>query len=591
MRNSAAGENFEDRARLDGHIALAIVTFATAFGLVALLDRVGAPERLVALVSPYFTVVALAALGFLLHSMRVSFYYAAGRAAPAAYAGFAEAALVTGLAAPFAARLTGAASPLGVTLGLLLGVALIGAATGPLLRKTGAFSLSDLLATRFPRLEPRLGMIGMAAIASAIVALAGYQTAVDALVGFTGAGRPFAAFFIGAAILLIAGPGGVGGVLWSACAAAGVLVAGFALPQLALMLEGFPTPLPLIGDQAAWSEAARVIENWRLARPAPIALEITTALGLALGLATLAPTLIPAVATRNEAAARRAGVAALFWTLTAAALVAATVASSALIVSNLAVGQTPERLPDSIYAASSHDLMQICGAKVDGPAQARAACLARKLAPGAPLRPEDISVRAEFLIGGLPQLAKLGAALTGLLASGVIAAGLALASASLHACAAALGHDALYRLRAESALTSRRLAITRLVLVGVTALGSATSAANAIDARTLVAVALALSAATFVPLVGLALFARAQSRDAMIGQLAGLATLAATLVVDASPPDAEQLAWAGLCGALAGLLAGGFSAQAFSQETPESRNFVEEILGGQGNVLREDKGV
>ncbi|MBG0808938.1 symporter-like protein [Methylosinus sp. H3A] len=591
MRNSAEEENFEDRARLDGRIALAIATFASAYGLVALLDRVGAPERLVALVSPYFTVVALAALGFLLHSMRVSFYYAAGRAAPAAYAGFAQAALVAGLAAPFAARLTGAGSPLGVTLGLLLGVALIGAATGPMLRKTGAFSLSDLLAARFSRMEPRLGMIVVAALTSAIVALAGYQTAVDALVGFTGAGRPFAAFFIGAAILLIAGPGGVGGVLWSACAAAGVLIAGFALPQIALMLEGFPTPLPLVGDEAAWSEAARIIESWRLARPAPLALEITTALGLALGLATLAPALAPAVATKDAAAARRAGVAAMFWTLVAAALITATVASSALIVSHVVVGQTPERLPDAIYSASAHDLVQICGAKVDGPAQARAACLVRKLPPGAPLRPADISVRAEYLIGGLPQLAKLGAALTGLLASGIIAAGLALASASLHACAAAVGHDALYRLRAESALTSRRLAITRLALVGVTALGSATSAANAIDARTLVGIALALSAAGLVPLVGLALFARAQDRDAMIGQLAGLATMAVTLVFDQAPPDIEQLAWAGLCGAIAGLLAGSFSAEAFSQETPESRNFVDEILRGDGNVLREDKGV
>lgn len=589
MRDVA--ETFEDRARLDGRIALAIVTFATAYGLVALLDRVGAPERLVALVSPYFTVVALAALGFLLHSMSVSFYYAAGRAAPAAYAGFAQAALVTGLAAPFAARLTGAGSPLGVTLGLLLGVALIGAATGPVLRKTGAFSLSDLLAARFSRMEPRLGMIVVAALTSGIVALAGYQTAVDALVGFTGAGRPFAAFFIGAAILLIAGPGGVGGVLWSACAAAGVLIAGFALPQIALSLQGYPTPLPLIGDQTAWSDAVRVIENWRLARPAPAALEITTMLGLALGLATLAPALEPAVTTKDAAAARRAGVAALFWTLAAAALITATVASSALIVSNVAVGQTPERLPESIYSASARGLVQICGARVDGPAQARAACLARKLPPAAPLRPEDISVRAEYLIGGLPQLAKLGAALTGLLASGIIAAGLALAAASLHACAAAVGHDALYRLRAESALTSRRLAITRLALVGVTALGSATSAANAIDARTLVGMALALSAAVFVPLVGLALFARAQDRDAMIGQIAGLATMAATLVLDSAPPDIEQLAWAGLCGAVAGLLAGGFSAQAFSQATPESRGFVEEIWRGDGNALREDKGV
>jgi cation/acetate symporter len=102
--------------------------------------------------------------------------------------------------------------------------------------------------------------------------------------------------------------------------------------------------------------------------------------------------------------------------------------------------------------------------------------------------------------------------------------------------------------------------------------------------------ALALSAAGFVPLIGLALFARAQDRDAMVGQLAGVATMAVTLIVDSSPPDIEQLAWAGLCGAVAGLLAGGVSAQTFSRETPQSRSFVEEILRGDGNVLHLDKG-
>ena len=56
-------ESFEERARLDARIAFAVATFGSAYGLVALLDRVGAPERLVALLSPYFTVVALAGLG------------------------------------------------------------------------------------------------------------------------------------------------------------------------------------------------------------------------------------------------------------------------------------------------------------------------------------------------------------------------------------------------------------------------------------------------------------------------------------------------------------------------------------------------
>lgn len=591
MQRRGAEQAFEDRARLDARIAFVVATFASAYGLVALLDRVGAPERLVALISPYFTVLALAGLGFLLHSMRVSFYYTASRAAPAPYAGLATAAIVMGLCAPFAARLAGHASPAGVVWGFLLGLAAIAALIGPLLRKTGAFSLTELLSARFPSLEPRLGMIAVAAVSSAIVALAGYQTAVDALVGFTGSGRPFAAFFIGAAILLIAGPGGLGGVLWSACAAAAVMLAGFALPQAALLAQNGAAPLPIVGDAALWAEATTLIEQWGLAAPGAGATDVVTTAGLALGLVTLAPALMPAVTTADSAGARRAGVAALVWTLIAVALIAATVAASALALSRATVGQTPEHLPDIVYQASGSGLVQICGARVDRPAAARAACLSRGLPAGAALRAQDVSARAEFLIGGLPQLAKLGAAFTGLLASGIIAVGLVLAAASLHACAAAVGHDAVYRLRADTALTSRRLAITRLALVGVTALGSATSAANAIDARTLTGLALAISAAGLFPLLGLALYARAQDKDAMVAQLIGLATMATVLFVDPVPPGVGLLAWAGFAGALAGLLAGVLTARLWSQETPQSAGFVSRLLRGDGMVLGEDKGV
>lgn len=591
MRNQTAKEGWIDRSRLDGRIAFAIATFTLAYALVALLDRVGAPERLVGVVSPYFTVLALALLGFLLHSMRVSFYYAAGRAAPASYAGLANAAIVAGLASPFAAHLTGRSSLIGVATGFFLGVAGVALLMGPLLRKTGAFSLSELLAARFSRLEPRLGMIAVAAASSALVALAGYQTAVDALVGFTGTGRPFASFFMGAAILLIAGPGGLTGVLWSACVAAGVLLAGFGLPELILVLRGVSVPLPVLGDSQAWSEAARLLENWRVVTPsAGFWLDLTTMLGVGLGIFTLAPALMPAVTVRNAASAARAGLATLFWTTVIAALVAAALAASAVTLSRVTVGQTPERLPDALYSASARGFVQICGARVNGPAEARQACLSRDLAPGAPLRTQDVTAGAEYLIGGLPELSKLGAAFTGLIASAVIAAGLVLAAASLHACAAAVGHDAVYRLRGETALTSRRLAITRLALVAVTALGSATSAANAIDARTLVGLALAISAAGFIPVVGLALWPRAQDKDAMAAQLIGVAAMTTVLVASPGAPGVETLAAAGLAGGALGLAMGVASARLWSRETPESRAFVATVLHGDGQVLGQDKG-
>lgn len=586
---SRTGEAWLDRSRLDGRIAFAVAAFMLAYALVALLDRVGAPERLVGVVSPYFTIVALALLGFLLHSMRVSFYYAAGRLAPASYAGLANAAIVAGLASPFAAHLTGRSSLAGIATGFLLGVAGVALLMGPLLRKTGAFSLSELLAARFDRLELRLGMIAIVAASSALVALAGYQTAVDALVGFTGTGRAFASFFIGAAILLIAGPGGLTGVLWSACVAGAVVIAGFGLPELALALRGVSLPLP-VGDSPAWSEAASVIENWRLLTPSAGAWpDFVTTLGVGLGIFTLSPALAPATTTLDATGAARAGLVTVFWTLVMAALVATAIAATALTLSRATAGQAPERLPDALYSASARGYLQICGTRVSGPAEARQACLSRSLPAGAPLRAEDVVAGPEYLIGGLPELTKLGAAFTGLVASAVIAVGLVLAAASLHACAAAVGNEAVYRLRGETALTSRRLAITRLALVAVTAVGSATSATNAIDARTLVGLALAISAAGFVPIVGLALWPRAQARDAMTAQLGGATVM--TLVLVSSPaPAVETLAAAGLAGAVVGLALGLASAFFWSKETDGNRDFVTRVLYGDGQVLGQDKG-
>jgi cation/acetate symporter len=591
MQDPANRDELIDRESLDGRIAAATAAFALGYAFFALLDRVGAPERLVGVLSPFFTIAALAALGFLLHSMRISRYYAAGRAVPACYAGFANAAIVIALALPFAARMTDSLPPLGAFWGCLIGVAGVAWLAGPLLRKTGAFSLSDLLAARFSGFEPRLGMIAATAVASGLVALAGYQTAVDALVNFTQIGRSFGAFVIGVAILLIAGPGGLSGVIWAASAAAGVTILGFGLPILALWWRGVAPPLPILGDRAAWDAALTHLDAWRLAAPPSGAMvQLATALAVALGVFTLAPVLAPAVTTPEPSSARRAGAASFAWTLAMAGLIAASVALSALAISRMSLGQTPEHLPDAFYGASSRGFIKICGVKVVSPSTARQACAEGAATPSKPLRAQDVSAGGEYLIGGLPDLEGLGAAATGLVASALIALGLALAASGLQACATALGHEALYRLRGETALTSRRLAITRLVLVVVTAVGLTTSATGKFEATALVGFALALSTACIAPLVALSFWPRAGDRDAVAALLAGLAGLAAVIAAEPHPPSLEILVWASLAGFVAGLAGGVLSALRSSRETAGNIAFVQRVLRGDGEISRPDKG-
>jgi cation/acetate symporter len=581
-----------DRASLDGRIAIVVTAFLFAYGCIALLDRVGAPERLVSVVSPYFTIVALASIGFLLHSMRISLYYAAGRAVPACYAGFANAAIIIGLALPFVARLTSDPPPPGAFAGVLIGVAGLALLSGPILRKTGAFSLSELLSARFSHLAPRLGVIAATAVSSALVALAGYQTAVDALTGFTQTGRSFGAFVIGAAILMIAGPGGLSGVVWVASAAAGVTIIGFGWPIIALWRAGVTPPLPTFGDAQGFEDALAHIESWRsIAPPSALGLGLATTLAVALGVFTLAPALAPAVTTPEAKAARRAGLANFGWTLLMSMMIAATVGLSALSITRISIGQPPERLSEAIYAASARGFVKICGASVDGPSAARRACANRGLAQSAPLRAEDLTASGEYLLGGLPQLAGLGGAASGLLASGFIALGLALASSGLQACATALGHEGVYRLRGETALTSRRLAITRFALTAVTAIGFATSSAAALDSAYLVGAALAISAACVAPIAALAFWPRARDRDAIVAQLAGLAGLAIIIFVSGSAFRFETLVWAALVGFATGLGGGILSALGAKEDAPENRAFVDRILRGEGEISVPDKGV
>jgi len=577
-----------ERERLDGRIAFAAAAFALAYAFVALLDRVGAPLAFVEAVSPCFTIAAFAVLGALLHSMRVSFYYAAGRAVPFEYAGFATAALVAGVISPFAPQFAARPWSLGVAGGVFAGVAVIGLYLGPMLRKTGAFSFSGLLAARFPSLAPRLGMIALACASSALIALAGEQSAVEVLTGLLGGGRKFAAAVVGFSVLLIAGPGGLRGTIWTASAAGAVAIAGFGWPTLMLALRGAP---PFGDSEGAAGEVAARLEGWgALAHSTGVGAELLVALAVTLGIATLAPLLAPAVATRSAQGARLAGCAAFGWTFVFAFLIATVLAGAALSLTREGVGQQPERLPDAIYAASAHGLVTICGAATLDPASARRACAGKGASPGTPLSAKDIRVNGAFLLTGLPGLEQMGAAVSGLLASAQIALALALAAAGLQAFSTALGHEAIYRLRGKIDLTSRRLITTRLALLAVAAAGSAASALDLFDPRGLIAFALALSAATTAPVAALARWPRADDRDALFALLGGLVGMTSVILIAGDPRDGDVIAVAALTGAALGLAAGGASALSRPAGSAHAQAFVTRLVRGDGDVMEPEKG-
>ncbi len=588
MTETSGDARFREREKLDGRIAFAAAAFALAYGFAALLDRVGAPLALVEAVSPYFTILAFAVLGALLQSMRVSTYFAAGRAVPFEYAGFALAALVAGLILPFAPQFSGRSWLLGVAGGFFAGVAAIGFYLGPTLRKTGAFSFSELLAARFPSLATRLGVIALACATSALIALAGEQSAVDMLAGLLGGGRGVPAAVVGCAVLLIAAPGGLFGTIWTAAAAGAVALIGLGWPALMLASRGAP---PFGGAIDAQSEVAARLENWgALAHPTNPASAVMIMLAAALGIATLAPLLAPAVATQTTRDARLAGCAAFGWTFVFAFLIATGLAGATLSLARQSVGQAPERLPDAVYVASARGLVTFCGARAPDPASARRACSAKSGSTGAPLRAADIRANGALLLAELPGLEQMGAAASGLLASAQIALALALAAAGLQAFGTALGHEAIYRFRGKIDLTSRRLITTRLALLTVAAAGSAASASGLFDARALIAFALALSAAALAPVAALAPWSRADDRDALYALLGGLFGMTAVILMAGNPRDGDVLACAALAGAMLGFGAGVASALSRPAGSAHGRAFVARLTRGDGAVMEPEKG-
>lgn len=184
----------------------------------------------------------------------------------------------------------------------------------------------------------------------------------------------------------------------------------------------------------------------------------------------------------------------------------------------------------------------------------------------------------------------MGAAASGLLAAAQIALALALAAAGLQAFGTALGHEAVYRLRGGTDLTSRRLATTRLALLLITTAGYLASAHNLFDAKALLVLALGLSAAAGTPVTALALWPRAQDRDAVVGLLGGLLGMTVTILV-AGSAHFVVVAEASLIGAALGVAAGVLSARSRSDTVSAlAKSFVARVLHGDGDVMGPDKG-
>jgi Na+(H+)/acetate symporter ActP len=302
-------------------------------------------------------------------------------------------------------------------MGLGMGLALATLGVGPLLRKTGAFSITDLLVARFPNLALRVGALLLVSLVGLCVGLAGLAMALRGLAQATAFGPLPCAILAAGLVALIVVPGGLAGLTWSAAAAAGLLIASIAAPLVVTI------PLPMLGDPAAFAQAMARIETWRMAASPGGGQDGLIMVAMALGLAALAPLLAPAIATHGPGEARRGGLMGLAWCVIIGLMAVAVMATCALALQSGLTGLRAADVPPFLLEASGRGMINICGRNPATIAQVRSACEALPGFAGV-LRTSDIAASGDYLLLGLAQLHGLGPALSGLAMAGRIASAL-----------------------------------------------------------------------------------------------------------------------------------------------------------------------
>jgi cation/acetate symporter len=423
---------------------------------------------------------------------------------------------------------------LAFALGLGAGVLLLQLVIAPRFAQTGARSLSDLFARRYPGHAARIACA--VAVGVSMLTLLIAELMATGLIGSRLLGVDYGvATIVGACAVLAcfvvrgSGSGGLDGLLFP------LLIVALLVPLAILSTSGYGLPLPQIAYGQGLGQLQgleeRLLEQ-DLADPAYMK-PMTTAflsltplnfagvvLGLALGAAAL-PSLLrrQAVAVGNARQARWA----VFWALVLVAflltLVPAIAAYAKLQIATLIGDRVPvENVPAWIFTYGKLGLLQVCGqAATDAAAVAQACALPDS---GSALRLQDIALDPDIVTLALPEIAGLDRVWLGFIATAALATALVTALYPLESIVrAAVGHpaDAQGEQRAP-----------RLVAYGVAAVTLAVAACAAVaHPAGIVEVAtwsFTLAASSLFPALFAALWwSRASSGAAAAAMLAGLA--------------------------------------------------------------------
>ena len=507
--------------------------------LIAVLEQVGVPNRILGYLFVFFTLAVYAIIGVLSRTAQVSEYYVAGRSVPAFYNGMAtgadwmSAASFVGMAGTlFLLGYDGLAWVLGWTGGFVLVSILI----GPYLRKFGAYTVPDFLAFRYGgNLARGLGVVVLVACSFTYVTAQIYGTGIIAS-RFLGMPFELAVFAGLVGILVCSMLGGMRAVTWTQVAQYIVLIIAYLVPIVILSTKNYGIPIPeLTYGQAIADITAREQEMLATGLTTAAALKphiqpfinytpfnfFAIILCMMVGTASLPHILMRYFTTPSVRAARQSVAWSLLFIFLLYFSAPAYAAFSKLEVYTNIIGRDLSAIRPWIFNWGELGLVKICGQNASSIDAIIAACKAIADHPGV-VRLQDFVINTDVIVLSTPEIAGLPYVISGLVAAGGLAAALSTADGLLLAIANALSHDVYYKMIDPNAPTVRRLMIARglLLIVAVIAAATAATKPGAILAMVGWAFSLAM-AGNFPALVMGVWWKRATATGAVCGIIAG----------------------------------------------------------------------
>ena len=507
--------------------------------LLAVLEQVGVPNKILGYLFVFFTLAVYAIIGVMTRTAEVSEYYVAGRRVPAFYNGMAtgadwmSAASFVGMAGTlFLLGYDGLAWVLGWTGGFVLVSILI----GPYLRKFGAYTVPDFLSFRYGGNFARaLGVIVLVACSFTYVTAQIYGTGLIAS-RFLGMQFELAVFAGLVGILLCAMLGGMRAVTWTQIAQYIVLIIAYLTPIVILSTKNYGIPIPeLTYGQAIADITAREQQM--------LATGLTTAAALKphiqpfinysplnffgiimcmmVGTASLPHILMRYFTTPSVREARQSVAWSLLFIFLLYFSAPAYAAFSKLEVYTNIIGRDLTAIRPWLFNWGELGLIQICGKNAGSIDAIVAACKAIAGHPGV-VRLQDFVINTDVIVLSTPEIAGLPYVISGLVAAGGLAAALSTADGLLLAIANALSHDVYYKMIDPNAPTMRRLTVARALLVVVAVIAAATAATRPGDILAMVGWAFSLAmAGNFPALVMGVWWKRTTATGAVCGIIAG----------------------------------------------------------------------